>query len=204
MRNCSLIFLGVLALSTLSHAQASHRRPVPKTSETTSATEDRAAIQELDDKEIKANLALDVHALELLWDPEIVIMPPGHAAISGLEANRAYLEQEAKEMENFQILAYEQSWQEVRIMGDFANEYGTIQTRVAPMNPGPEVDSTYNIMRVLKRQPDDSWRIFRAIWNSALPAKSPEKPAEAAPAKKPADDQPQSVLFDGTNPMPPV
>ena len=192
MRNCSLLLLCFLmALSTQSHAQTSHRRPVPKASETTPAAEDRAAIQELDDKEIKANLALDVRALELLWDPEIVIMPPGHAAISGLEANRAYLEQEAKEMDNFQILAYEQAWQEVRIMGDYANEYGTIQTRVAPMNPGPEVDRTYNIMRILKREPDGSWRIYRAIWNSALPAKSAEKPEEATPPKQPPDQQPQ-------------
>lgn len=192
MRNCSLLLLCFLmALSTLSHAQASHRRPAPKTSEPTFAAEDRAAIQELDDKEIKANLALDVRALELLWDPEIVTMPPGHAAISGLEGNRAYLEQEAKEMENFQILGYEQAWQEVRIMGDYASEYGTIQTRVSPMNPGPEVDRTYNIMRVLKKQADGSWLIYRAIWNSALPAKSAVKPEEAAPPKRPSDQQPQ-------------
>ena len=89
----------------------------------------------------------------------------------------------AKEMENFQILGYEQAWQEVRIMGDYASEYGTIQTRVSPINPGPEVDRTYNIMRVLKKQADGSWLIYRAIWNSALPAKSAVKPEEADTAQ---------------------
>jgi ketosteroid isomerase-like protein len=192
MRNSSLLLLCLLmTLASVCHAQASHRRPAPKTTEAPPAAEDRAAIQELDDREIKANLALDVRALELLWDPEVVTMPPGHAAVNGLEANRAYLEQEAKEMENFQILGYEQVWQEVRIMGDYAYEYGTVQTRVAPMNPGPEVDNTYNMMRILKKQPDGSWRIYRAIWNSALAAKGAEKPAEAAPRKQPSDDQPQ-------------
>jgi ketosteroid isomerase-like protein len=190
MRNSSLLLLCFLmALATVSHGQASHRRPTPKGSETSPAAEDRAAIQELDDKEIKANLALDVHALELLWDPEIVTMPPGHAVISGLEANRTYLDKEAKDMQNFQILGYEQAWHEVRIVGDYAYEYGTIQTRIGPMNPGPEVDSTYNMMRILKRQPDGSWRIYRAIWNSALPAKSAGTPAEPATRKQPSDDQ---------------
>jgi ketosteroid isomerase-like protein len=186
MRNTSLLCCFLLAFTSIGLAQTSHRRPSPKTTGDTSfAAEDRAAIQELDDKEIKANLALDVKALELLWDPDIVSMPPGHAALNGLEANSAYLEQEAKAMENFQILGYEQSWQEVRILGDYAYEDGTIQTRIGPMNPGPEVDTTYNVMRILKRQPDGAWKVYRAIWNNASSPKAPEK--REAPAQKPPE-----------------
>lgn len=189
MRRYSLLVVVTLAALVGSmQAQTSHRRPPNKSAATAPAAEDQAGIQELDDKEIKANLALDIQALELLWDPEIVTMPPGHTALTGMEANRAYLEQEAKAMENFQILGYEQTWQEVRIIGDYAYQFGTVQTRVSPMNPGPETDTTYNMMRILKRQPDDSWRIYRAIWNNATPPKVPEKPAEA-PAPKPPDDR---------------
>jgi len=189
MRRYSLLVVVTLAALVGSmQAQTSHRRPPNKSAATAPAAEDQAGIQELDDKEIKANLALDIQALELLWDPEIVTMPPGHTALTGMEANRAYLEQEAKAMENFQILGYEQTWQEVRIIGDYAYQFGTVQTRVSPMNPGPETDTTYNMMRILKRQPDDSWRIYRAIWNNATPPKAPEKPAEA-PAPKPPDDR---------------
>lgn len=93
-------------------------------------------------------------------------------------------------MENFQILGYEQSWQEVRIVSDYAYEYGTVQTRISPMNPGPEIDTTYNVMRVLKKQPDGAWRIYRAIWNSAQPLRTPDKPAEA-PAKLSPEEQPK-------------
>jgi ketosteroid isomerase-like protein len=191
MRHTSLLlFCLMVTLASMSEAQTSHRRPSPKTqNDTSSAAEDRAAIQELDDKEIKANLALDVKALELLWDPEIVSMPPGHAAISGLEANRAYLKEVAKQMENFQILGYEQAWQEVRIVGDYAYEFGTIQTRIGPMNPGPEVDSLYNMMRILKKQPDGAWRVYRAIWNNASAPKTPEKAPETPTEKPPAEDR---------------
>ncbi len=191
MRHASLLlFCLLVTFASMSVGQTSHRRPAPKTqSDTSSAAEDRAAIQELDDREIKANLALDVKALELLWDPEIISMPPGHAAISGLEANRAYLEEVAKQMENFQILGYEQAWQEVRIVGDYAYELGTVQTRIGPMNPGPEVDTTYNMMRILKKQPDGAWRIYRAIWNNAAAPKSPEKPPETPTEKPPAEDR---------------
>ncbi|HLH09382.1 MAG TPA: DUF4440 domain-containing protein [Terriglobales bacterium] len=148
------------------------------------AVEDRQAIQELDDKEIKANLGLDVRALALLWDTDIVSMPPDHSAISGLEANQAFLEKEAQALADFQILGYEQNWQEVRVLGDYAYEYGTVQTRVSPMNPGPEVDRMYNIMRILKKQPDGTWKIYRAIWNSALPLKAQEpEPNKTSPSK---------------------
>jgi len=79
----------------------------------------------------------------------------------------------------------------VRILGDYAYQYGTIQTRIGPMNPGPEVDTTYNVMRILKRQPDGAWKVYRAIWNNASSPKAPEKPTEA-PGKKPSgDEQPQ-------------
>ena len=191
MRHASLLlFCFFMTFTSMSAGQTSHRRPSPNTqSDRSSAAEDRAAIQELDDKEIKANLALDVKALELLWDPDIVSMPPGHPAVNGLEANNAYLEQEAKAMENFQILGYEQAWQEVRIAGDYAYELGTVQTRIGPMNPGPEVDTTYNMMRILKKQPDGSWRIYRAIWNNASAPKNPEKPAETPAEKPPAEDR---------------
>jgi ketosteroid isomerase-like protein len=191
MRNTSLLlFCLLVTLAPMGVGQTSHRRPSPKTQgDASSALEDRAAIQELDDKEIKANLGLDVKAMELLWDPEIISMPPGHAAISGLEANRVYLEEVAKQMENFQILGYEQAWQEVRIIGDYAYEFGTVQTRVGPMNPGPEVDTTYNMMRILKKQPDGAWRVYRAIWNNASPPKSTEKAPETPEQKPPAEDR---------------
>jgi len=188
-RHSLLLFFLFAVLIGSTQAQTSHRRPPSKATVASPAAEDQAGIQELDDKEIKANLALDTQALELLWDPEIVTLPPGHAAITGMEANRAYLEQEAKQMENFQILGYEQTWQEVRVVGDYAYQFGTVQTRVAPMNPGPETDTTYNMMRILKRQPDNSWRIYRAIWNNAIPPKSPEKPAEAPAPKPSAEDR---------------
>lgn len=190
MRRSSLLVLVAFLFTfvSLSSGQANRRRPLPK-QDTSVATEDRQAIQELDDKEIKANLGFDVQALELLWDTDIVSMPPAHAPISGLEANRAYLEKESQAMANFQILGYEQTWQEVRILGEYAYEYGTVQTRISPMNPGPETDNTYNIMRILKKQPDGSWKIYRAIWNSALPPE--KKDSNESPADKPASEQPQ-------------
>lgn len=184
MRSSSLLLLSVaIVLHSPLSAQSKRHHPPAGETQTSQASFDKKGIQELDDAEIKANLALDVHALELLWDPDIVTMPPGHAAVVGLEANSQYLEQEAKEMGNFQILGYEQSWQEVRIMGEYTYEYGSIHTRVSPMDPGAgkEIDRSYNIMRILKRQPDDSWKIYRAIWNNSTPLTSEEKPESQAP-----------------------
>lgn len=148
--------------------------------------EDRQAIDQMHQNEIDASIAFDVDKIAALWDDEVVIMPPHSKPLEGVAANRAYLEAQRKSLANVDILGYDQSWNEVRLLGDYAYEYGVISERLKPINAEKENDLEYNVMRVLKRQPSGSWRIYREIWND-------RRPEAAAAATKPAEKPHQEL-----------
>ena len=103
-------------------------------------------------------------------------MAPGAPAVVGRDANNKKLEAEADKLKSTQILAFDEQWQEIRIEGDWAYEWGTMSGRLQPFSGGKETDYRLNVMRILNRQPDGTWKIARSIYNDAMPQS--EKPAE--------------------------
>jgi len=186
MRKTSLLFLVMLALCAASFAQkkphATRQAPRSEAEQKQQLEDDKQAIEKLHEDDIKASLALDVPALEALWTDDIVIMPPGSKAVVGREANSARLEASAAKLKEVEIMAFDEQWQEIRIEGDWAYEYGTMSGRMKPFSGGSEISYMLNVMRVLNRQPDGSWRIARSIYNDAT-----EAPAPKAPEKKPEE-----------------
>ncbi len=173
------IFLFLLCNAAV--AQKATKKPAPRphakteAQRATTAAEDQQAIEELHRDEIAGSLAFDVDKLTNTWDDDVVSMPPGSQPIVGKAANHAYLESLQKALANVEILGYEETWDEVRILGDYAYEYGSIRSRIRQQNAKDETALEYNVMRVLKKQPSGAWKIFRAIWNDRKPAPE-EKP----------------------------
>lgn len=186
-RIAALIFLFSLALPVIAQKRpAAKPKTPPRTEQQQSQIEqeqqDRQAIEDLHQTELNARMAYDVNAISELCDDEVVVMPPEHAPIQGKEAYRAFLQQGAKGFENIEILAYNQQWQEVRTVAEYAYEWGSIQMRTRPAAGQAETQTTMDVMRVLKRQPSGAWKIYRTIWNAAIPAQ------QLAPEKKPLQE----------------
>lgn len=183
MRKPSLLaFLLVVAVTT-AFAQRNHRteHPQSEAAQQQQIEDDKVAIQKLHDADITASLALDTQALEALWTNDIVTMSPGGPAVVGLEANSKKLEAEVDKLKTTQVLGFDEQWQEVRIEGDWAYEWGTMSGRLQPFTGGKETDYKRNVMRILNRQPDGTWKIARSIYNDAEPEKA------AAEEKKPEE-----------------
>jgi ketosteroid isomerase-like protein len=161
----SLLLAGTVA------AQKPAKRPAPRpparaeAQRQASQAEDREAIEQLHQDDIAGSLAFDIDKLTSTWDDEVVSMPPNSKPIVGKPANHEYLETQRKAMANVEILSYEETWDEVRVMGDYAYEYGSIRSRIRQPNAKDETALEYNIMRVLKKQPSGAWKIYRTIWN---------------------------------------
>lgn len=136
------------------------------------------AINKLHDKDIEASLALDEATLESLWTDDVVTMHPGSPPVVGRDANVARLKAGIEQMKDQEIMAYNEQFQEVRILGDWAYEWGSITGRTRPFSGGKEASYHFNVMRILQRQPDGSWKIARSIYNDA------ETPAVQAPAEQ--------------------
>jgi len=181
MRNCSLLmFLLVMVVTT---TLAQRNRVQSEAEQRQRIEDDKEAIQKLHDKDIEASIALDTQELESLWTNDIVTMAPGGPPVTGIEANSKKLEAEVAKLKSTQVLGFNEQWQEVRIEGDWAYEWGSMSGRLQPFSGGKETDYKLNVMRVLNRQPDGIWKIARSIYNDAEPAAA--KPAEQE--KKPEE-----------------
>lgn len=182
------VVLGAVLLVLLLPAAAQTRKSSHRGASSNSAAEpsretaDRAAIQKLQDRDIAASISYDVDALVSLWTDDGVLMVPNQAPIQGLDALRAFYEKQRDAMANVDVTAYEEEWQEVRIVGDYAFEWGQIHGRTRKGQGSAESSVTVNAMRVLKRLDSGDWKIARAIWNEARSSTSvgsqPTKPGE--------------------------
>ena len=170
------ITLAVLLAIGLAGAQTKRRtRPSDSSQPQSRTAEDQAGIQKLQERFIAASTSFDVDGLVSLWTDDGVLLAPNHAPIVGADALRAYYEQQRDALGNADILAYDEQWQEVRIIGDYAYQWGQIQSRIRSGQNSPETTTAVNAMRILKRDEAGHWHVSRAIYNEARTSTSAGK-----------------------------
>ncbi len=147
-----------------------------------SLEQDQKAIEQLHQRDIAASIALDVDSLLAIRTDDIVYLVPGHPPIVGQDAVRKYMQDIRRQLANWDMVGYEENWQEVRVVGDTAIEWGTLSVRVKPPDSNRESAALRGIMQELRRQPDGSWKIARVIWNVQSP-----QPAPSTETAKPRD-----------------
>ena len=167
----TLLFLSLILAVLVTAAAQRQRRPAPPSASDQQAADrllaDQRAIARLQERDIAANTALDLDDLVSLTTDDVVLLPPGRAPVVGHEALRKFYSELLNRAPDVQVLAYSENWEEVRIVGDFAFQWGTITERSKPTVTGAETSSAVHAMRMLARQPDGSWKIARAMWNTA-------------------------------------
>jgi uncharacterized protein (TIGR02246 family) len=142
----------------------------------------RKAIDDLQNRDILANIALDTDKIMALRTDDVVYLVPGRAPLVGQQAVRDYLEEIRKQLADWDMEAYEENWQEVRVLGEYAYQWGAINIRAKKTGETRESAATRNVMRVLQRQPDGSWKIARVIWNiQSVPPAARQTPAKTKP-----------------------
>lgn len=166
MRSLSVVFI-VLVLMSSGTAQKKHKSSAPADAGSSREAADQAGIRKLQERDIAASTSFDVGALLALWTEDGVLMAPGQAPISGKDNLRAFYEKQLNSLGNVEILAYETQWQEVRIIGDYAYEWGQVRSRTRAGQGKAENSAVMNAMRILKRGEDGNWRFARAIFNEA-------------------------------------
>jgi uncharacterized protein (TIGR02246 family) len=167
----STVALLLLLLLLPAAAQRQRRQPSPSSPSQPSAEDrllaDQRAITRLQERDIAANTALDLDALVSLTTDDVVVLPPGRPPVVGQKALRAFYQGLVEKTPDAQVLAYSEEWDEVRILGDYAFQWGTITERTMASVTAAESSSAVHAMRILARQPDGSWKIARFMWNAA-------------------------------------
>ena len=124
---------------------------------------DLKAIEALHRKDVEASKAGDFEALRTLIDDDGVLLPPGASLQRGREGlDDAFRAMQAQHR-RVEVLEYEQHFEEVVVLGDYAFEWGIMTG--SQRYEGQVSSGRYHLMRILKKQPDGSWKIYRSIWN---------------------------------------
>ena len=126
--------------------------------------EDLRAIERLHQKDMEASRISDFETLRSVVTDDAVILPPGGEPIRGKEELDASFGRMGDGMGQVEVLDYVLDFREVKILGDYAFEWGEIRGSMRQAGGEPQ-RSTYNVMRILQRQPDGEWKVHRSIWN---------------------------------------
>jgi ketosteroid isomerase-like protein len=122
-------------------------------------------IKRLRQREQDAALANDYEAQARLQDSDAVILPPGGPAHVGEENIRAAYAQLKHAYRDVEVIAYEMDLSEPQIEGDYAWEWGSIRGRSRISSSAEVHAGNYQVLRILRRQKNGEWKIFRSIWN---------------------------------------
>lgn len=138
---------------------------VPPASEAPAPAEDVAAIRANSANYEAAVNAGDVAALAGLHSDDAIRMPPNEAAVVGKEA-----------IESWHQAGFDQfstkltvSPAEVDVADGWAYARGAYTITQTPKAGGEQRKDAGKYLVIYKRQPDGSWKVHRAIWNSDQP-----------------------------------
>jgi len=141
-------------------------KPSPKRSAKQSA---RNAIERLHRRDMKASASGDFAALRALVADDAVMLPPGGAPRRGSKDFDAAFERMSAGPRTHEVIAYRLEFEEVKVFGNFAVEWGAIRGATREIATGRVIQSEYHVMRMLRRQRNGSWKVWRSIWTPSGP-----------------------------------
>jgi uncharacterized protein (TIGR02246 family) len=97
---------------------------------------------------------------------DVVLMPPGEAAVRGKDGVRAWY---SSFLQQYRTSSLTLADREVFVGDGWAVEIGTFEWGLTPAAGGSPVIDRGNYMQVWKSLPDGQWRFEREVWNSSLP-----------------------------------
>ena len=124
-----------------------------------------AKIEALHQQDMKASKEGDYKTLRSLLTDDAVMMPPNNDWIQGQQQLEQNYKQMEEDMEGMEILDYRLDFKEVKILGNYAYEWGKI-IGSSRNKDGEITKSIYKVMRILKKNDSGEWKVHRAIWNS--------------------------------------
>lgn len=128
---------------------------------------DLERIEELHQTDMRASKEGDYATLRSIMSDDAVVMPPGGRLIRGRDAlDRSFAATHAAEPAT-EVIEYEFEWREIRVLEDYAFEWGYIHGSERNKATGTVTSERYHVMRILQRQPDGSWKVHRTIWNES-------------------------------------
>jgi len=120
---------------------------------------DLRAIEVINQQDVQFALANDPDKMMSQWADDIVLLQSAGPIMRGRKA----IAEAFQGVESPEIVESELDIQEVRVVGDYAFQWGTYHYGMRPRTGGDRVRTSGKLMRILQRQADGSWKIHRGI-----------------------------------------
>ncbi|MFN0072195.1 MAG: YybH family protein [Chloroflexota bacterium] len=107
----------------------------------------------------------NIDAWSALWSNDVVLLSPGRPALVGKSAARLALRAAPPFTGEATCVNVTAISEETIISGAVAWEYGVIRAIATMAGTVGESYFYFNVLGILRYQPDSSWRIHRLCWN---------------------------------------
>ena len=124
--------------------------------------EDLRAIEALNQHDVDAVLSSDVDALISQWTDDFVLITQG-SIVRGRSANAALMEPAREMASQLEPLEHVLDFEETIVAGDYAFQWGTVRSSSRARASGEVFSGGGQLMRILQRQPDGSWKMHRTM-----------------------------------------
>lgn len=121
-------------------------------------------IEALRERDREATRALDAEALVDLWTGDGAGIGPGGRVVRGREALAEQIRRSAEAAAGQEVLAYEQTFEDLSVAGEWAWEMGRFESVTRDPATGHVTRVAGPMLRILRRQADGSWRFHRSMW----------------------------------------
>jgi uncharacterized protein (TIGR02246 family) len=128
-------------------------------SDLSSLENDLRAIEAINQRDVQFALAGDALMMMSQWTDDFVLLPPAGPIMRG----RSVIAEAFRGIESPEIVEYVLDIQEVKVLGDHAFQWGTYRYSLRPRAGGETVSTGGKLMRILQRQPDGAWKMYRGI-----------------------------------------
>ncbi len=157
---CSFTQLAYVLMTSLLLSEAGWSLP-PSDKATGQDQRDLQAINALSQKDIAACMKNDVDTLCSLWTDDGVLLMPGPSPLVGKKAICGMLQKQKARSNGSMTTDYTEEWEEVRILGNYAWQWGKM-SQTQRVASGKLETMRVNAIRILRREPDGSWKVARA------------------------------------------
>lgn len=128
----------------------------------------RSGIEKLHQQDVAATLAHDPQALADLFTDDAVLLEPGSAPVIGKQAILAENKKDQAEHPHMKVISYKPEIKDIQVVDGVAFEWDYFDASFSESGKGNDVQSfRAKALRILKRQPDGSWKFSRVMWNLA-------------------------------------
>jgi uncharacterized protein (TIGR02246 family) len=128
---------------------------------------DMRALERAHKQDVEAPLAHDPQALADLFTDDAVLLEPGAAAVVGRAAILANNKKDQLEHPNAKVVSYKPEIKDLQVVDGWAFEWSLFDGSFKESEKGEVKSFRGKALRVLKRQPDGSWKFARVMWNMA-------------------------------------